>query len=124
MSNPRTFRKRCRPEKFDFAKRSRQNPTAAEAVLWQEVRRDSLGFRVRRQSVIAGYVVDFLAATKRLVVEVDGGYHTTKRQIAADRVREDNLRRLGFDVVRFTNEQVLSNVSAVIAEIQQRAAVR
>jgi very-short-patch-repair endonuclease len=51
-------------------------------VLWQAIRDGRLGVQFRRQVPVGRYIVDFLAPRERLVVEVDGGYHTAR--VAAD----------------------------------------
>lgn len=71
----RSLRSKCPPSKFLWAKQKRRNPTPAEAALWQAIRRKTLGVRVRRQSVIVGFIVDFYIPAAKLIVEVDGSYH-------------------------------------------------
>lgn len=64
---------------------------------------------------IAWYVVDFMCMEKSLVVEVDGGIH--KEQQEYDAEREEDLRRKGYHMLRFTNEQVLDDLSGVLFSI-------
>src|SRR5690606_27964289 len=49
--------------------------SASEAALWRRLRGRRLGVQFRRQVVLGSFVVDFLAPSARLVVEVDGGWH-------------------------------------------------
>ena len=79
-----------------------------------------LGVAFRRQVVVGERIVDFLAPTIKLVVEVDGGYHARARR--ADARRERELERLGYRVIRFTNEHVLRELESVLAEIRAAAA--
>ena len=76
----------------------RQAPTYSEQKLWQAIRGGRLGVAFRRQVPIAGYIVDFLAPSVRLVVEVDGGYHISRAK--SDARRDAVLARLGYRVLR------------------------
>jgi very-short-patch-repair endonuclease len=90
--------------------------TPAEMVLWQHLRANQLdGFRFRRQQIIDGYIVDFYCHRARLVVEVDGGVHTLHTD--RDAARDEILAARGLTVLRVTNDEVLSNMPAVIAQI-------
>jgi very-short-patch-repair endonuclease len=93
----------------------RQHPTSSEHVLWQAIRGKRLGVAFRRQVPIGPYIVDFLAPSLRLIVEVDGGYHDARRK--ADGRRERWLRRQGHRVVRVPACQVLHELNSVLASI-------
>ena len=81
------------------ARLMRFHPTASEALLFSAIRGKRLGVAFRRQQVIRGHIVDFLARKAKLVVEVDGdAYHA--RRAAADAARERKLVRAGYTVVR------------------------
>lgn len=80
----------------------RAQPTLAEAKLWNALAGSQLGIAFRRQVVVGECIVDFLAPSIKLIVEVDGGYHAQVRR--ADARREGELERLGYRVIRFTNE--------------------
>ena len=54
----------------------RNNPTEAEKLLWEELRKSKLGYRITRQYSVCGYVVDFYCSEKRLALEIDGEIHT------------------------------------------------
>lgn len=73
-----------------------------------------------RQYVIADYIVDFVSLYEKLVIEVDGGYHAEREQQEDDAVRTDNLQKLGFTVIRFTNEQVLFDIDQTLATIERQ----
>ena len=66
------------------ARENRKNPTEAEDELWQEVRNSNLGYKIRRLHYIGNFIVDFVCLEKKLIVEVDGGYHDTKEQVELD----------------------------------------
>ena len=81
------------------ARRMLRAPTPSKEALWLALRGGVLGVAFKRQVVLGGrYSVDFLAPCVGLVVEVDGGVHRGSR--AADRGRDEKLRRLGYRVVR------------------------
>ena len=89
------------------AKNNRESMTEAEKVFWTLVKGNAFGERCLRQHVIGDYIVDFLFRRSRLVVEIDGGYHSTREQQELDSLRTGWLEEMGFSVIRFTNEQVL-----------------
>lgn len=100
------------------AKHNRANATEAESVLWQSLRGNALGAKFRRQHVIGEYIVDFVCLSSKLIVEVDGGYHTGIEQNENDEQREKFLRSKGYKVIRFANEEVLSNTDHVVSQIK------
>src|SRR5262249_49415173 len=101
-------------------KRLRKASTDAERRLWSHLRSAQFGYKFRRQHEIAGYIVDFVCMDKRLIVELDGSQHLD--QIAYDEKRTDVLRRLGFRVLRFWNNDVLPDASGVLAAIAAKLA--
>ena len=98
----------------DFAKQNRKNATPAEDVLWGNIRNKALGVEFRRQHIIADFIVDFVCLDKMLIIEVDGGYHSERKQIEDDKLRTERLNGLGFQVMRFTNEDVLFGTEEVL----------
>ena len=99
-----------------LAREMRKEPTEAEDVLWQRLRGKQLGARFRRQHAIDRFIVDFYAHEPRLIIEVDGPVHETQKEY--DAMRQSFLESLGYRVLRFTNEQVLQDVHAVLRVIQ------
>src|SRR5689334_6593847 len=107
------------------AKQLRQTMTRAETLLWRYLeanRIDGLGFR--RQSPIRNYIVDFVCMSAKLIVELDGESHDFADQQKADQKRDAFFVSEGFQVLRFTNEQVMSNLEGVVEAIRQTAAAR
>lgn len=100
------------------AKRIRKEPTEAENILWQELRNNGLGDKFRRQHLIDDFIVDFVCLSKKLVIEVDGGYHSTPEQKEYDEQRTIILNKKGFEVIRFTNEEVLQDLQNVLQKIK------
>ena len=109
--------KTASPDRYDllkaFARENRKNPTMAEQVLWNHLRNKSLGVRFLRQHIIGDCIVDFVSLECLLVVEVDGAYHAERGQMEMDEVRTGALERMGFKVIRFTNEEILYNIEQV-----------
>ena len=103
----------------DFAKSNRKNMNDAEIILWQYLRRLPSTFHFRRQHVIVDYIVDFVCLEKLLVVEMDGKYHSEPEQIEWDKIRENRLCKLGFRILRITNEELFVSTEAAIEKIKQ-----
>ncbi|MFV0269758.1 MAG: isoleucine--tRNA ligase, partial [Draconibacterium sp.] len=104
----------------ELAEKQKENPTEAEVFLWQNLKGDQLGYPFRRQHIIDQYIADFVCLKKRLVVEVDGGYHTLPDVQISDKERTARLNELGFKVIRFTNEEVIHDIEAVLLKIKNR----
>ncbi len=102
----------------EFAKKNRQYPTEAERLMWEYLRGKQLWFKFNRQYIIADYIVDFVCLDRKLIVEVDGGYHSEYEQIEKDVHRTERLEHLGFYVLRFSNEEVLTGIEKVLDTIR------
>ena len=102
----------------DMAKEMRKEPTKAENVLWQAIRNHKLGDKFRRQHPVDDFIVDFVCLAKKLVIEVDGGYHSTAEQKEYDEQRTMVLTKKGFQVLRFTNDEVLGDLDNVLHNIK------
>src|SRR5258708_30290152 len=91
------------------AKQLRQAMTRAETLQWRYLkanRIDGLGFR--RQVPIRNCVADFLCFSVKLIIELDGESHDFDERQKADQTRDTFFVSEGFQVLRFTNEQVMS----------------
>jgi very-short-patch-repair endonuclease len=100
------------------ARQHRSNLNHPEELLWRELSAGKLGIYFRRQVPLAGnYIVDMLAPSIRLVVEVDGRCHERRRR--ADAWRDERLRRLGYRIVRIAAEDVLRDLAGVVARIRE-----
>jgi len=98
----------------------RSRPTAAEDRLWQELRAGRLdGLKFRRQHALGRFIVDFYCVRAALVVEVDGLIH--EQQQDADKERQTYLEAQSLTVLRFTNEEVLTKMDAVLNAIRRTA---
>jgi lysyl-tRNA synthetase class 2 len=102
------------PVKVTRARRLRRDQTDAERVLWLRLRDRRLeGLKFKRQVPIDRFVVDFLCAKHRLIVELDGGQHATRDESNRTKI----LETMGYLVVRFWNHDVLENTDGVLEEI-------
>jgi very-short-patch-repair endonuclease len=101
-----------------FARSMRQQPTDAERMLWHRLRHDVVlaGSHFRRQAEIGPFIVDFASRGARLVIELDGGQHDLQR--LADDSRTKLIEARGYRVLRFWNNDVLSNLDGVLSAIQ------
>jgi very-short-patch-repair endonuclease len=107
------------------AKHLRRAMTRAETLLWRYLKAHHLdGLAFRRQAPMGQYVIDFVCHAARLVVELDGETHDFDARQRRDAVRDAWLASRGYQVQRFTNEQVLSSLEGVVTVIRETAAAR
>ena len=98
------------------ARALRHHPTSSEALLWSLIRRKQLlGVQFRRQVVVGDFIVDFMASSRRVIVEIDGGYH--ERRVALDAKRQRKLEQGGYRVVRLSDELVLKQPWVAVGRI-------
>lgn len=96
----------------------RNNPTPAEALLWQHLRKSQLhGRKFRRQHGIGRYILDFYCPAERLAVEVDGADHSSHEGHAHDEKRTVHLRQADVRVIWFWNQEVMRDTEAVLETI-------
>ena len=100
------------------ARGMRREPTEAEEALWQALRGGQAGAKFRPQHSIDRYIVDFVSIGARLVVEVDGGIHAQLNQQDYDQGRSALLVELGYRILRFLNDQVLTQPRRVLASVK------
>ncbi len=112
---PQGERKALRPvtnEQFEVtllarAKYMRTNPTEAERRLWAMLRNKRfVDYKIKRQQIIAPYIVDFICFDARVIIEADGSQHADNRQ---DARRDVFLRAQGFEMLRLWNSEILAN---------------
>jgi very-short-patch-repair endonuclease len=93
----------------------RNNMTAAERLLWSRLRsRQIKGFLFYRQKIIGEYIVDFYCPKAALIIEVDGGQHYSIQGREKDKKRDEYLTRSGLNVLRFSDNEVLTNINSVM----------
>jgi len=94
----------------------RNNQTDAEAVIWNFIKGEQLGFKIRRQHVIGNNIVDFVCLQKKIVIEIDGKIHDNQKEYDAARTVE--LESVGFSVIRFTNDEIFNEPEVVAEKIK------
>jgi very-short-patch-repair endonuclease len=105
------------------AKQLRRSMTRAETLLWRHLkahRLAKLGFR--RQSPMGNYIADFVAHSRKLIVEVDGESHDFEERTRHDGRRDQWFTSRGYRVLRFTNDDVMKNLEGVVLAIDLAAA--
>ncbi len=104
------------------ARALRKGQTDAEGLLWSRLRSRQLGnLKFRRQRPIGPYFADFACLEIGLVIELDGGQHAENAGVAHDQKRSDIMEALGFQTLRFWNNDVLLQTEAVLEKILQFA---
>jgi adenine-specific DNA-methyltransferase len=108
------------PRTLTTARRLRRDMTTTERIIWSRLRDHRLdGLKFRRQAPIGPYIVDFVCASQRLVVEIDGSEHNER--VEYDAQRTFYLQGLGYRVLRVTNRDVLTNLDGVMQGIHAAA---
>ena len=93
-----------------YSKEMRKFATEAESILWEYLRAKQLGKTFKRQHIIGDYIADFVCLESGLIIELDGGYHQLPEQQISDEQRTEWLEKHGFRVIRFKNEELLTNI--------------
>src|SRR5690606_18837107 len=105
-------------ELLNRAKEMSKKPTEAELILWDKLRDKKLDAKFRRQHPIDNFIVDFVCLPKKLIIEIDGGIHNFQKE--SDEQRQLKLEaKLGYTLLRFSNEEVLRDVNEVIRKITE-----
>jgi len=100
----------------EHASQLRRDRTDAEEKFWQAARNRQIdGFKFRFQHSLLPYIVDFACLEAMLIVEIDGGQHSEAR----DAKRTAFLESEGFEILRFWNNDVLSNLDGVIHVVRE-----
>jgi len=108
--------KKYKEELRNKAKRLRKKLTETEKYLWNYLRNKQIDrFKFRRQQPIGKYIVDFINFEKKLVIEVDGGQHSIYKK--KDVIRDKYLKKEGYKVLRFWDNEVLNNIEGVLEMI-------
>ena len=101
---------------IEFSRELRKNSTIAEQRLWQYLRdRRFRSIKFRRQYVIKPYIVDFVCAEYKLIIEIDGSQHLENQDY--DNNRTIYFESLGYKVIRFWNNEILQNMKNVLEAI-------
>lgn len=104
-----------------LAKALRKTSTDVERLLWSRLRAGRFeNMKFRRQHPIGSYIVDFVCLERKLVIELDGGQHAMPEEIMKDRRRDVWLEKEGYMVLRFWDNEVLTNTDEVLEVIRER----
>jgi very-short-patch-repair endonuclease len=107
------------------ARALRKNSTDAERLLWASLRGHRLnGASFRRQVPIENYIADFVCHAALLVIELDGGQHFSDPAEQKDAARSAVIEARGFQVLRFSNHDVMTNRDGVLETIAAAVADR
>ena len=110
---------------LSHARELRARSTDAEQLMWYLLRnRNLLGCKFRRQHSVRSYILDFYCTELRIAVELDGGQHNLESSIAIDEKRSADLSRIGIEIVRYWNHDVLNQVEVVLQDLMSRLAMR
>ena len=103
------------PHLQKFANKLRKEMTKAEACLWKYALRAGMmkGYSFRRQRPVLKYIADFMCMDLMLIIEVDGLTHTWEETFVKDITRENELKKAGFTILRFSDNDVLSDMENV-----------
>lgn len=100
-----------------YAKELKQRATKAERIMLSIVKKLNKKLVFQHPifihvggSIKTFYIADFCDIRKKIILEVDGGYHKTEEQIIKDKLRTLDLKRLGYKVYRITNEDVFNGL--------------
>lgn len=86
-------------------------------MLWDAIRGCELGYKFRRQHIIGNNIADFICRHLQLIIEVDEGCHNSISQQKKDQERTEELKALGFKFLRFSNDEIIGNLTEVIKQI-------
>lgn len=107
-----------------FANENRKQMTKAEACLWKYALKAKMtGYTFNRERPVLNYIADFMCKELKLIIEVDGSIHNIPEVHQNDIVRQLALENAGFTIIRFTNEEVLTQMEGVkrkIGEVVQK----
>ena len=110
--------RRAQPWRTNRARALRANATSAEESLWEELRnRRFAGLKFVRQASVDRFYVDFLCRERLIIIEVDGGTHSTDAERAADKARDELLSAKGYRVFRVHNDEVYENLEGLLESL-------
>lgn len=106
------------------AKQLRRTMTRAETLLWRYLKANRMnGVGIRRQTPIGNYIADFVCFSSKLIIELDGESHDFEERQKKDERRDAFFASEGFQVLRFTNNPVMTNLEGVVEVIRQATSV-
>ncbi len=92
--------------------------THTEVLLWQSIRKKSLGYQFHRQVPMLKYIVDFYCHELMLAIEVDGGVHDHPDISVSDLNRQQEIESYGVHFLRFDNKKIKQDINTVLQEVE------
>jgi very-short-patch-repair endonuclease len=109
------------PQPTKFVRLLRRNESDAERKLWSKLRsRQFENLKFRRQQPLGKYIVDFVSFEKKIIIEVDGSQHMEPRNNEKDMERTTYFEDEGYTVLRFWNNDVLTNIEGVGSKLLEQ----
>ncbi|MFZ4592106.1 MAG: endonuclease domain-containing protein [Ignavibacteria bacterium] len=104
-----------------ISRKLRKHMTLSEVLLWNKIKnKQLLGYDFDRQRPINNYVVDFYCKDLKLAIEIDGNSHSGDEKYFEDIERENNIKSLGVDIIRFSDIDAKRNMSGVLEALELR----
>ena len=102
---------------IELARQMRCNLTPSEKIMWEQLKNKKIdGHRFRSQHPIHRYILDFYCPSKSVAIEIDGDIHKSRKKY--DEYRDDYLKSVGIQTLRFENSEVNDNIQKVILKIK------
>jgi len=108
------------PNLKSLARKLRKDMTLSEVLLWQEIRKKSLGVEFHRQVPIDNYIVDFYCHELMLAIEVDGNSHNFDEVYEKDVIRQQKLEQLGVNFIRIEDLDVKKGMNNILNELKSK----
>lgn len=102
-------------------KELRHNETLEEKLLWDKLRRKSIGYKFSRQYSVGPYILDFFCSEKRIGIELDGFHHLDDKDY--DEKRDDYLLLNDIRILRFWNSEISANIDKVLEKIKNELCI-
>ena len=107
------------PKHTPIRRKLRRDSTFPERLLWSKLRRKQTGYKFRRQESLGPYITDFFCHEKGIVIEVDGDYHALEIFAEKDKKRDEYLQERGYEVLRYSTQEVSENLDGVVIDIMK-----
>lgn len=103
-----------------LARKLRNNSTKSEITLWNQLKGKQFhGYAFHRQKPLLNFIVDFFCYDLLLVIELDGYTHQFEQTYEKDIKKQQELENMGLSVLRYTDNEVLTNLLGVVDEIER-----
>lgn len=102
-----------------FARSNKKTLTKSATFTWKYLlsKRQMKGYKFRRERPILNYIADFACLELKLIIEIDGITHNNESARARDKKRDEELKKVGFTVLRFSSLEVLYGINDVAKAI-------